>query len=341
MKVNTSFLIQCDEEFTILHTYWNQPIFLFSPYQKKLTELFNPQDAERLLDSLHQTLKTREAITCNYDFQLTGVPVEISLCFIAKGNTVLVFGYEIPVNSEDGVFSDMMEFIHRFMKVISMTNDQIVYEDNKMIREQFEQIQKLNNEMTNMQRQLKKANSQLKQLNLDLNNRLVKDALTGLVSRYQYREEIDYIIRSKPKAHGIFVFLDLDNFKRINDTYGHQAGDNYLKEFARRLLHLPFEEKICIRIAGDEFGLYLHGYTRVLEQDLLNIWKAIQEIVLNESIPLNGVIETFRCSVGMAVYGKDTDNIYDLIEFADYAMYQAKQKGKNTFSVFCKEEYRR
>ena len=105
MKVNTSFLIQCDEECTILHTYWNQPVFLFSPYQKKLTELFSPKDAERLLEALHQTLKTREAISCNYDFQLTGISVEISsngVILTAGTQGVLPLSYVTNVRDPQG-----------------------------------------------------------------------------------------------------------------------------------------------------------------------------------------------------------------------------------------------
>ncbi|MFA6783922.1 MAG: diguanylate cyclase, partial [Sphaerochaeta sp.] len=133
-------------------------------------------------------------------------------------------------------------------------------EGNPITSNNFEQIQLLNNELVNAQRKLQKANIQLKHLNEELNNRLVKDPLTSLVRCYQYRSEIDRTISLQPKMLGLFAFIDIDDFKHINDTLGHAAGDQYLMEFARRLQSLDFGmATICMRIAGDEFGLYLHG----------------------------------------------------------------------------------
>lgn len=91
---------------------------------------------------------------------------------------------------------------------------------------QFGKIQTLNNELINTRRLLEKANAQLNTLNETLNNRLVKDALTGLVSRYQYRAEMEFFIAKNPGKPGVFTFMDitLDNFKGVNDNYGHGAG---------------------------------------------------------------------------------------------------------------------
>ena len=181
----------------------------------------------------------------------------------------------------------------------------------------------------------------LNRVNRDLDNRLVRDALTGLVSRYQYRQEIELAISLAPEKRGIFTFVDLDDFKRINDTYGHAAGDRYLKEFADRLGRLPFENIICMRIAGDEFGFYIHGYDTVEKADIRAIWDRMKELVLKRPVQLGDVQEKVFCSAGMAVYGRDTENVYELIEYADFAMYEAKKSGKNSFSEFDPERYRK
>ena len=97
---------------------------------------------------------------------------------------------------------------------------------------------------------------------------------------------------------------------------------------------------ICMRIAGDEFGLYIHGYDNVAEDDILEIWTKIKEIVLTDPIALGSDVKSINCSAGMAVYGKDTTDIYDLIEYADFAMYEAKNSGKNSHSQFSLDRYK-
>jgi diguanylate cyclase (GGDEF)-like protein len=134
--------------------------------------------------------------------------------------------------------------------------------------------------------------------------------------------------------------MDLDHFKRINDTYGHRAGDAYLQIFSNRLQQIHYDKKICMRISGDEFGLYLHGFASVKDADIANIWKEIESTVLCEPAMIGGVSIAIRCSAGMAVYGLDTKEIYDLIEYADFAMYQAKKQGKNTYQRFNRRLYR-
>ena len=148
-------------------------------------------------------------------------------------------------------------------------------------------------------------------------------------------------IREQPDKLGIFVFIDIDHFKEINDTYGHRTGDAYLQIFSKRLQQIDFSNKICMRISGDEFGLFLHGFTSVDETDMQNIWNEIETKVLSGPAIIDGISVPFRCSAGMAVFGLDTREVYDLIEYADFAMYQAKKKGKNQFQRFDMNLYRK
>ena len=253
--------------------------------------------------------------------------------------SVLIHGMDAAVFDNGACAAAARETVHRFLQVVKVYGTDVLTENESIIREQFEKIQKLNNDLVNTQRQLKKTNALLNRVNEDLNNRLVKDALTGLVSRYQFRQEIELAIAKAPDKLGIFAYIDLDNFKRINDTYGHAAGDTYLKTFASRFAQLPFAESIGIRIAGDEFGLYVHGYQTVTEEDIKNMWNAIAEKLLKNPVDLGEAIEEISCSAGMAVYNRDTKNVFELIELADFAMYQAKRTGKNTYRAFDREDY--
>lgn len=339
-KEYVSFLLQCDEKMNITNTFWYRPIYLISPYHRNLLDLFSDIDKSKVKDVVLRTFTKDEILSCEGLLNLASPDVDIALCMMSSGDKLLIHGIQFSVLGDKENAGVVKDLVHRFMKVIKDSDTDLLSENETMIRYQFEQIQKLNNELLNMQRQVKKANSKLNKLNKDLSNRLVKDALTGLVSRYQYREEIELTIGRSPEKQGIFTFLDIDDFKGINDTLGHRAGDDFLKEFAARLLQLPFENMICMRIAGDEFGLYIHGYDNVTEEDIAQVWTQIKKLVLSGPIILESGERAISCSAGMSVYGKDTVDIYDLIEYADFAMYEAKNSGKNSYSQFNLDRYK-
>jgi len=202
----------------------------------------------------------------------------------------------------------------------------------------YESIQELNNELTNKSRELEKLNKKLNRANKILNNHLVTDPLTGLVSRYQYRDEMAMKIKESPGQYGVFCFLDIDDFKSVNDNYGHATGDRVLIEFAKRLKGLALKDAIIMRIAGDEFGLFVAGVEDTGIKYLETLWEKIRTVV-HTPIPANGKSFDISISVGFAVYGKDTKDIHLLIDYADFAMYQAKQSGKNNYAIFDKNVF--
>jgi diguanylate cyclase (GGDEF)-like protein len=333
-KEFVSFLLQCDNRLEIGKIFWYQPAYLISPHQKSFADLFTPDDRGQVAELIAQTFSRDDVQFCSSKYHLISPRIEVALCVMRMGAKILIYGQNTILSGEDKPGCAIKEIVFEFMKLIRATNTELLTENEKMIRNQFEQIQKLNNNLLNMQRQLKKANAMLNQLNKDLNNRLVKDSLTGLVSRYQYRQEIELMIAKDPDRFGIFIFIDLDDFKSVNDNYGHRVGDEYLKGFAGRLTKLPFSDLICMRIAGDEFGLYIHGYEEAGLEQFEHIWSAISSVVLHEPVQAGQTMIQPVCSAGMAVFGKDTKDVFDLIEYADQAMYNAKRSGKNTFRVF-------
>lgn len=338
----STFLIVVDKNLNINLTFWYEPAYLISPYQTSLKDLIDERDWDKLEKRIRQAFMKEEILSCEESYRLSTGDSEISLCMLKMHDQVLIHGVERILFSSGPSCEVMRHHIHRFMNVIKDSQSEVFLtsDNDRMVREQFEEIQSLNSNLLNMQRQVQKANIMMNQLNIDLTNRLVKDSLTGLVSRYQYREEIELLISEKPSHYGIFAFIDLDDFKSVNDTYGHRAGDVFLKEFADRLVKLPFENMICMRIAGDEFGVYIHGYDSVSLEDMSKIWSQMKDTVLNRPIKISGEDLPLSFSVGMSVYNKDTTEIYDLIEHADFAMYEAKNAGKNGFNFFNAEHYK-
>ncbi len=174
-----------------------------------------------------------------------------------------------------------------------------------------------------------------------LQNRLkllaYNDPLTGLFNRNYFithlKERIAYH-QKKHKGNVALMFLDLDQFKRINDNLGHHAGDELLIEVAARLKKLARKEDIVGRWGGDEFVLLLSGSLK-----LPAIEKRAQAILqsMRESVQLTDQIITVPTSIGIALSKQGEYNAEQLMQFADIAMYQAKRNGRNTYCVYSEE----
>jgi diguanylate cyclase (GGDEF)-like protein len=131
------------------------------------------------------------------------------------------------------------------------------------------------------------------------------------------------------------VYLDVDRFKDINDTFGHAAGDTSLEIFARRVLAELGESSHAGRLAGDEFAVLITGFERL---DLMQ--RYLQELAprllaaTGKPFQVHGEEIFLTASMGIAVYPRDGDNVIDLIRNADAALYQAKKAGGNCFEYY-------
>lgn len=336
-----TFLIKCDASGNMIRVYWHQPVYLISPFQSTIYDLFDESDKAIIETGFRSVYEASDQPVNHQTLHLLSPQKKIFVCMMKSNQDVLLMGLDEGIMGTQDSADKIQYFMQEFMLLMNRSDSSLNIQNEKTIREQFEQIQMLNNQLINIQRQLSKANSELNRLNSYLNNRLVKDELTGLVSRYQYRAEIDLCINSQPDKQGIFTFIDIDHFKAINDTHGHQVGDEFLKAFARRLQRVEFANKICMRISGDEFGLYIHGYTAVNDCDINEIWYELKRKIIAQNVVVGDISLPINFSAGMAIYGNDTNQVYDLIEYADFAMYQAKRNGKNSHCRFDLDLYHR
>lgn len=160
------------------------------------------------------------------------------------------------------------------------------------------------------------------------------DPLTGLPNRILARDRLDHAKDRIDRRGGwlAVLFIDLDRFKTLNDSYGHDFGDAVLQSVAHRLQKRCRDEDTLARLGGDEFLLILEqlpspGMASQVAQSLLEALKA--PLVLDE------VRELYvGASIGIALYPKDGGNAHELIRNADAAMYRAKAQGRNTFSHY-------
>jgi diguanylate cyclase (GGDEF)-like protein len=154
------------------------------------------------------------------------------------------------------------------------------------------------------------------------------DYLTGVGSRVRYREALAQAISSRDPVG--LVLIDLDGFKQVNDTFGHQVGDALLCDVAERLKALLAGDDLVVRIGGDEFALLIKRSNRESIEAGARTYKE----AFGGWVTLTGHTVPRRASMGMAIAPDDVDNSADLQRFADLALYHAKYRGGGDFAVF-------
>jgi diguanylate cyclase (GGDEF)-like protein len=159
------------------------------------------------------------------------------------------------------------------------------------------------------------------------------DALTKLPNRtlfmIEFQNEINRAQRYKTKV--ALLFIDLDGFKAVNDTYGHQVGDELLKIVSDTLSTLIRKSDIASRLSGDEFTVIL--------TDIENEAQAIsvaQKIIkeLNKDIIINHKVISIGASIGISIYPTSALHEEELIKYADSMMYRSKENGKNQVTLY-------
>ena len=161
-----------------------------------------------------------------------------------------------------------------------------------------------------------------------------KDSLTGLSNRQAAESALEELINQAPVGGKelAVMLIDLDRFKYINDTYGHDAGDKVLITIAARLRKLVRDSDVVARLGGDEFLLVLNhagniGMVQRIAQKILDAQQAPIEI-------RPGVLEKIGMSIGIALYPDHGDNPLSVRKHADQAMYAVKRQGKNNYAIY-------
>lgn len=164
-----------------------------------------------------------------------------------------------------------------------------------------------------------------------MSERVKTDQMTGLLNRTSAEEMIVRQLEGSEYTHAMMM-LDIDNFKQINDTYGHSIGDEVLCAVAAKLASLLRQNDIVARMGGDEFSVFISNIQEELaESKAFELCKAMEEIVISDK----SVAVT--CSVGVVVSADASDTFALLYTNADKALYHAKCNGKGSVSVFGKE----
>ena len=188
-------------------------------------------------------------------------------------------------------------------------------------------------DMNRLLRQLEAEKAALKQSNAQITELAFHDGLTRLPNRALAHEHLKHQLAQARRAqhHTAVLFLDLDNFKTINDSLGHSVGDELLRQVATRLQASLRGSDMAARLSGDEF-LLVAGEIK----DTRAIGAAADRVLQTLAPPftLQGMPVHVSCSLGVSIAPRDGDAADTLLKNADLAMYQAKAAGRNTFRFF-------
>ncbi len=165
------------------------------------------------------------------------------------------------------------------------------------------------------------------------------DALTKIPNRMQFQHLLQQAIaRSLRSRTGLaLLYLDMDHFKEVNDTFGHGAGDRVLEALTERLTSTLPEGTVLGRLAGDEFALFMDGISEATAREVV---RHLSEDILNvvaQPFHVGGQEVFLSASIGVALCPRDAENVIDLIRNADAAMYYSKQNGGNSCAFYTPE----
>ena len=175
-----------------------------------------------------------------------------------------------------------------------------------------------------------KVVTRLKQTNEQILKLAQHDILTGLPNRTLFYDRLNQAMTRASRDKGAFaiLFIDLDDFKRVNDTFGHDTGDALLREAARRITACVRKSDTVARMGGDEFTVIISNVRT--QSSVERVAKKIIASLANQ-FELDGKVCSVSASIGIAFYPDNGETAAQLIKVADDAMYSAKYNGKNCY----------
>jgi diguanylate cyclase (GGDEF)-like protein/PAS domain S-box-containing protein len=164
------------------------------------------------------------------------------------------------------------------------------------------------------------------------------DVLTGLPNRRLLidRLQLALVVAGRDRAVGALLFIDLDNFKDLNDTRGHDMGDMLLQQVAQRLVACVRQADTVARLGGDEFVIMLHNLEHDPDRAIAQVELVGKKVIasLNQMYMLGNVEHHSTPSIGVTLFGQQRQTVDELLKQADLAMYEAKAAGRNTLRFF-------
>lgn len=176
--------------------------------------------------------------------------------------------------------------------------------------------------------------TQIHKRDLSMQQLAYYDRITGIANRHYFEEQIVQAVGNAERYGTVcyLLIIDLDDFKMVNDRFGHHTGDMLLRHISESMNHTLRKNDSIFRIGGDEFAVIIQSTS-----DLESIERIAQKIISSVSMPvvLDGYEVIVGASIGISCFPKCASDVRSLIGTADEAMYEAKSLGKNIFRIYC------
>ena len=226
------------------------------------------------------------------------------------------------------LFSIILWFLFKFYVIVPLKElrQYAYYSENPPKNFFIKELESIRYSLSMTFKRLKKEQEELYNLS-------TKDPLSGLYNRLSLMEKLNWLISKgkRDKDEFAIIFLDLDNFKNVNDSKGHEFGDKILLHISKTLIQATRKNDIVARLGGDEFVVVLSEFKD--ENKIVEIAQRLKEN-LSKSFKLDGEEFNITASMGIAIYPKDGEDVKTLLKNADIAMYKSKELGKNNYQFF-------
>lgn len=209
--------------------------------------------------------------------------------------------------------------------------EQKILQHYKELSSAYGELEKANQKLSTSELQLQKQCTELAESQEKHKYFAYHDMLTGLKNRFALYEDLHHILTNHCTAQGALLFVDVENFKYMNDNWGHSFGDELLKGISQRLLSVLEDQQVLYRLAGDEFVIdyrFCESLSRI-EAFIKRMMDAFQM-----PIQIQDHVIHIHFSSGVSLYPQHGNTPDDLLKFADIAMYKAKKWGKGRFVLF-------
>lgn len=193
-------------------------------------------------------------------------------------------------------------------------------------------VSKRDDEIGSLSRAFDNMLTNIHERDLKLSQMAYYDNVTGLTNRHYFMERVEQAVGNALRygSRTCLMFIDLDDFKLVNDTHGHDVGDMLLREVAARLTGILRDSDVLSRLGGDEFAVITENVRDAKGPEVL-----AQKMIASLSSPmeLNGCAIVIGASIGIALCPEHASNVAGLMKSADTAMYRAKEQGKNRYCL--------
>ena len=281
------------------------------------------------LDYLLHLLFAGEALLLLAYFFISGTPDGFSVLWtcLVPSFSMLLFGLKIGAR-----FSFVTQCMMLFFLWVPLGKSLLLYDYNETFMLRFPFLYLAIFIISAIMEYIRQVTySRLKDTNAKYEHLYRHDALTGLYNRYGMQEYFDNLLVRNRRENTAIIMLDIDNFKRVNDTYGHECGDVVLKVIGSIPGKVMCEHSHICRWGGEEFVLLMQ-----CEHEPPVTAEKVRAAIEKTEIDYNGEILHVTVSVGVGIAPSSVvtpDNIHDLIDLADEAMYESKKNGKNRVTV--------